>query len=255
MFGGLFILYLGYGALMTAVHPALIYPFADEPFQRAGYEHVVLEAPDGTLSLQVRQGATDAPVVLMLMGNAGTWAWHGPMLDEHEAFDRTIIAVEYPGGAGVPGEPSERRLKTEALIAADYAASLGKPLIVHGFSLGTGLAIHVAAKRAIAGLILDAPYARLCELMAARSGLPACYMPFVQKWLSAEEAPQVDEQVLIRHGTKDQVVPFAQGERLAPYFGDHLTFVAVEGQGHGNMFKSPTFAEAGLAFVDKVLAD
>ena len=255
MFGGLFILYLGYGVLMTAVHPALIYPFADVPFQRAGYEHVVLETADGGLSLQVRQGDDDAPVILMFMGNAGTWAWHGPMLDEHEALDRTIIAVEYPGGAGVPGDPSETRLKADALAAADYASSLGKPVIVHGYSLGTGLAIHVAAQRDVTGLILDAPYARLCELMTTASALPACYMPFVQKWQSADEVSQVDEPVLIRHGINDQVVPFTQGQRLATYFGDTLTFVPIEGAGHADMYKSPTFVKAGLSFTERVLAD
>ncbi|MEO8530124.1 MAG: alpha/beta hydrolase, partial [Deltaproteobacteria bacterium] len=255
MFGAVFLLYLGYGVVMTVVHPSMIYPFAGEPFERSGYAHVVLETPDGDLSLQVHEGADDAPVVLMFMGNSGTWAWHTALLEPHEALDQTIIAVEYPGGGGVPGSPSEGRLKREALVAADYALALGKPVIVHGYSLGTGLAVHVAAQREVAGVILDAPYARLCDIMTTASALPACYMPFVHKWRSFDEALLVDEPVLIRHGTRDQVVPFAQGKRLAPAFGDHVTFVAIEGKGHGTMHESPTYGEAGLSFMTRILAN
>jgi uncharacterized protein len=247
--------YLGYGVLMTLLHPQMIYPFADVAFERPGYVREVLATESGDIWLQVRDRPDARAVVLVFMGNAGVLAWHLPLLEEHEGQGLAVVAQEYRGGGGAPGSPSETLLKQDALAAFDFVRATwpDRKIILHGYSLGTGLAMEVAAKREADGLILDAPYAWLCQVMSARSGLPACFIPTVQGWASGDLAPLVSEPVLIRHGTEDELVPFAQGEKLAALFGREVEFVTLEGASHGTLFQWPEFVSSGQAFVDQVL--
>jgi uncharacterized protein len=248
--------YLGYAVLMTALHPQMIYPFADVPFERVGYQREMLQTETGEIWLQVHDQPDAPAIVLVFMGNAGVLAWHLPLVEEHEGQGLAVVALEYRGGGGAPGSPSEVLLKQDALAAFDFVRGKWpeRKIILHGYSLGSGLAMEVAAKREADGLILDAPYAWLCQVMSARSGLPACFIPTVQGWASGDLAPLVSEPVLIRHGTEDELVPFAQGEKLAALFGREVTFVTLEGAGHGTLFRWPAFTTEGNDFLDAVLA-
>jgi uncharacterized protein len=248
--------YLAYGVLMTELHPQMIYPFADVPFQRQFYRRAVLETPSGEVWLQVRDVPGAKAVALVFMGNAGVLAWHLPLLEEHEAQGLAVVALEYRGGGGAPGAPSETLLKQDALAAFDFVRTTwpDRKIILHGYSLGSGLAMEVAAKREADGLILDAPFAWLCQVMSQRSGLPACFIPTVQDWASGDLAPQVSEPVLIRHGTDDELIPFAQGQKLAALFGHKVEFVVLDKAMHTTLFQWPEFVTSGQAFVDQVLA-
>jgi pimeloyl-ACP methyl ester carboxylesterase len=91
--------------------------------------------------------------------------------------------------------------------------------------------VHVAAERAVEGVILSAPYARLCSLFTRRLGVPACHLPRFERWASVERAPDVAEPVLILHGSADAVVPLSQGLTLAQALPEAQT-VIIEGANH-----------------------
>jgi dipeptidyl aminopeptidase/acylaminoacyl peptidase len=172
------------------------------------------------------------------MGNGGSLAFFGAHLSVHLDAGRQVLALVYPGGGGIPGHVSEARLKAQALDAYDWlAAQHDGPLIVHGYSLGTGLALHVAANRDVDGIILDAPYARMCDVMTRASWLPACYLPGVQRWNSLAYADQIDAPVLVLHGTGDDLIPISDGQRLVDYLeiaGRNVQFVPLVGANHHN---------------------
>jgi pimeloyl-ACP methyl ester carboxylesterase len=206
--------YVVWGALLTWAHPHLIYPFFQNRTDLPGFAPVTLSTPDGVgIVLQVSEG--QGPTILYFMGNAGALQFFEPGLSMHQAAGRRVVALEYRGGAGRPGIPDEATLKADALAAADHALAYGNPVVVHGYSLGTGLAVHVAARRDVAGVVLEAPYSRLCALMARAALLPACLMPFVQKWDTLADAPGVRAPVLILHGDRDTLVPPAESVALA----------------------------------------
>ncbi len=199
---------------MIVLHPRFIYPFLADESVLDGFERIEIANDNGVpVYVQEREGA--GPVVLYFMGNAGSLSLFENAFEGHISADRHIVALEYRGGAGRSGKPSETALKEDALAAADYASRPGKPLIVQGYSLGTGLATHVAALREVDRVILTAPYDRLCRLMSERSYLPACQMPFVQTWRSLEDAAKIDAPILILHGSNDEVVPPRYSEVFA----------------------------------------
>lgn len=228
--------YLAYAALMVALHPQFIYPFGADPFENSAFRQEIVSDRDVTLA--VAQGDDDL-AVLFFMGNGGSLAYFTYSLDAHQSAGRTLVAVEYRGGGGIAGKPSEAGLKADALAAYDWlAAQHDGPIAVHGFSLGTGLALHVAASRTVEAVMLDAPYTTLCELMTEGSYLPACYLPGVQKWRSVDDVPAVSAPVLIQHGTADQLIPIEYGERLAATMSEaglSVTFHAIDEATHNNL--------------------
>lgn len=228
--------YLAYAIAMVLFHPHFLYPFGPDPFQNSDFQQEVVS--DRGVAMATAQG-NEPLAVLFFMGNGGALAYFTNTLDAHQSANRTVAAMEYPGGGGVVGTPSEAGLKADALAAYDWLTlQHDGPIAVHGYSMGTGLAIHVGALRPVAAIILDAPFMRMCELMTAASWLPACYMPGVQKWNSAADVSRLTSPVLIQHGTEDQLIAISNGRRLAAHMQDaglDVTFHAVEGATHNNL--------------------
>ncbi|WP_152912425.1 alpha/beta hydrolase [Candidatus Rhodobacter oscarellae] len=234
-------LYMAYAALMIWLHPRFIYPFSQQPFAHAGYTRHDLS--DGPV-VYAHDAGTGAPLVVYIMGNAGSLELFVAMLDHHRAAGRSVVAMGFRGGGGLPGAPSEPVLKADALAAFDAAPGLvADPgaVIVQGYSLGTGLALHVAARRAVDGLILSAPYAKLCRLMAQASYLPACLLPGVQKWNSQEDAQNIRAPSLVLHGGADRLIPTAEGELLASFLPSQSRFVRIDGAGHTDLMRFPSY--------------
>ena len=246
--------YLLYAVVMVFAHPQFIYPFGPDPFDNPDFRQDVVT--ERNVALAISDGADEA-AVLFFMGNGGALAYFTFSLDAHVAADRTLVAMEYPGGGGIAGKPSEVRLKADALAAYDWlAARHDGPIVVHGYSMGTGLALHVAAERRVAAIVLDAPYVRMCELMTKASWLPACYLPGVQKWDSAALIPKVSAPVLIQHGTADQLIPMDNGRRLAGLLeaaGLPVTFYPVDGATHNNLAGQRGYRERIDGFLEEVL--
>ena len=228
--------YAVYAAVMVVLHPTLLYPFEADETVLDGFERVRI-GRDGDVDIYVQERPGPGPVVLYFMGNAGSLSLFAPAFEGHLAADRHIIALEYRGGAGRPGRPSEAVLKGDALRAAEYAARLGKPVIVQGYSLGTGLATHVAALGHGDRVILTAPYDRLCRVMSARGYVPACVLPFVQKWRALRDAREIKVPILILHGSEDTLIPPAYS--VAYEALPTVTRLVVEGAGHGDVGLRP----------------
>ncbi len=234
-------LYLAYAVVMVVLHPRFIYPFLPDNAVLPEFERIRLDSEDGTpIFVQERAGA--GPVVLYFMGNAGAVPLFEVAFNGHIAAGRHVIVMEYRGGGGRPGVPSEARLKSDALIVADYALGKGKPLIVQGYSLGTGLATHVSARRPAERVVLTAPYDGLCRIMASRAWLPACFLPFVQRWNSLRDTEAITVPILVLHGTEDSLIPprYSAAFEGLPTVSRKL----VEGAGHADLSLFPAYLSA-----------
>jgi uncharacterized protein len=253
---GLSLLAVVYTVGLRALHGRTLYPFDQTVFRDDGY--VTLQVPVANadpLTAYVRKSKRpDAPVILFFMGNSGSLAGFQSFLEPHEAADRTILAMGYRGGGGIPGKPSESGLKADAVGLFDAVGSLvgatHGPVVVHGYSLGTGLAIHIAATRRADGVVLDAPLTRACSLFLKSFGPGACALPFFQKWDGIAEAPQIAGPVLIHHGAKDRAVPLNDAQALAASIEGRVVFEVYEDAGHTDLPADPRYAPSMSAFID-----
>lgn len=244
-----------YTAAMILLHPTFLYPFDQTPFDHPGY-YATGVGHTGPI-VYVHDAGQASPVILYFMGNVGAVQAFLPMLEAHRKEGRSVVAMAYRGGGSVPGKVSEYRLKADALAAHDALPMLLKEppeiVVVQGYSLGTGLAVHVAANREVDGVILSAPYDKICRLMARSSGLPACRLPAVQKWETDLDAPRVTAPVLALHGAQDDLIPIAFGKALFESFPhsslDNTSFVEIPGAGHNDLLQFPSYLTAIHAFV------
>jgi fermentation-respiration switch protein FrsA (DUF1100 family) len=144
--------------------------------------------------------------------------------------------VSYRGFAGSGGSPSEAALFSDALEIFDWLQARTQDIVIHGESLGTGVAAYLAAERPARALILEAPYTAALDIAGATyPWLPVSWLmrdPFVTR----EHIQRVDEPVLIVHGTADRVIPVEHGKRLYETAGDPKQLAIVEGAGHSDLW-------------------
>lgn len=254
--GGLAALYVIYVVALIWLHPKIIYPFGPDVFAQAGYEKYALPFKDLTPYMVKDTQNAGGPVVLFFMGNGGALAYFTPILEMHRAAGRQVYALEYPGGGGVPGTASEARLRLLALRAYEHVAEDAEgPIIVHGVSMGTGLAQYVAAHGDVAAVVLDSPFARMCELMTAAAYVPACYLPGVQKWDSMAFDIDPAVAILIQHGDADRLIPLAQGQKLYDRYaaaGYAVELNIKPGAGHNDLAFAAGYRDTISRFLQKV---
>jgi dienelactone hydrolase len=251
-------LYLLWTGTLAVMAPRLIYPFAQTPFRDPAFTMRDVGAGDGlTLAVAVAPGAPDRPVILFFMGNYGARAGFRGLLEPLVSAGFGVVAMPYRGGEGLAGPASEAALKADALRVHEALSGwpdiAGRPVHVLGYSLGSGLALHVAAERATASTVLIAPYDRLCAVAARRTLTPACLVPGVPRWDNAALAPRVGVPVLLIHGDDDRLIPPRHGQSLALALGAAdvpLALLVQPGAGHNDIGVDPRVLGALAAWFD-----
>jgi len=180
--------------------------------------------------------APGLPSVLYFHGNAGNLSDRADRFREILGSGFGLTAVSYRGFAGSDGEPSEAALFSDALEIFDWLALRNNDIVIHGESLGSGIATYVAAERQARALILEAPYTAALDIAAATyPWVPVSYLmrdPFITR----DHIKRVDEPVLILHGTDDRVVPVEHGRRLFELAGAPKQLAIIEGASHGDLW-------------------
>jgi pimeloyl-ACP methyl ester carboxylesterase len=191
------------------------------------------------------------PVVLFFNGNGGRLEplkWRMRRL----AGDGVgMLAVAYRGYSGSTGSPSEAGLNQDALAAYGWLARRyrARDIIVHGFSLGTGVAVHLAAERPVRAVVLEAPYTSMVEVAAERTPWIPVKLLLWDRFQSSRWIEQVRAPVLIAHGDHDSVIPFAMGRRLYELAPGPKVFVRMHGSDHSTMVRDGLYDRL-LAFID-----
>lgn len=180
-----------------------------------------------------------------------------------------LVLVDHRGYGASTGTPTVDALMADALrvhdqVAGDPAFS-GLPLVVHGHSLGSFMAGHVARHRRLGGLVLEGSATTTEEWVDyQRSRLPWWQRVLVRR--VAPEAPLAGRGNLPVVGGLDEPVLFVVGEGdldTPPGFSHRLydatplpdacrTLLVVPERGHNNATMSEAFEAAMATFVDRV---
>jgi pimeloyl-ACP methyl ester carboxylesterase len=242
--------YLGLCAVLFLAQRALVFPAPHEQ-ANAGRGSVVM-VPGGTPMLwhPIDGGG---PVVVHFHGNGEQIGWLGWLADELARRHVSFAAVEYPGYPGAPGTPSESAIVTAAEIALEHLTGpMGvsrERIVLSGQSLGTGVAVRLAANGWGTRIVLLSPYTSM-PAVAARGALRAfpVWLLMRDRFDSELLAPRIDRPVLILHGSQDEVVPIELGRALSTRFR-HARFVEVTGAGHNDLWEHPPTTSEYLGFV------
>jgi pimeloyl-ACP methyl ester carboxylesterase len=195
------------------------------------------------------------PTLVVFHGRSGNAADRAPLLLPFAEAGYGVVLAEYRGYGGNPGAPSEAGFLLDARAHLDWvAAAWGERApVVCGESIGSGVAVMVAAERPVRALVLDAPYTSVADLAAAMyRWLPARRL-LRHHFDSISRLPAVRAPVLVLHGDADALIPPEHGRRVAAAAGGRSEFVLLRGAGHPALADDP--AGRGMDAVERFLAD
>ena len=180
-------------------------------------EEIALTAADGVQSLvwHVAPGE-NKPVILYFHGNGGALRYRAARFRKLIADGIGLVALEYRGFGGLPGQPTEAGLIADAQAAYAFAAARYpvQQIVVWGESLGSGVAVALAAEKPVGRLILEAPFTSTAAIAAIRYWYMPVRLLMKDQYRSDERIAKVTAPVLILHGVRDSIVPYAMGEQL-----------------------------------------
>lgn len=182
--------------------------------------------------------------VLYFGGNAEDVSASLPLLDS--AFpDRALYLMHYRGYLGSSGKPSEKALVADALALFDRIRTEHRDIVVIGRSLGSGVAVQLAARRPVSRLVLVTPFESLGELAVQQ------FPYFPVRWLlrdkydSGQHAAGVTAPTLLVVAEQDEIIPAHSTQRLLSRFPASIaTMKTIEGVGHNSISDSPAYIPA-----------
>lgn len=240
---------IGFPLLMYLVQDSLIFHPQPLPEARraaisqrsASIESVFTDAADGTrLHAWHVKGAPGSPLVMYFGGNAEEVSW---MLDDaaRRAPGVGWLLVDYRGYGASGGSPSEAALNSDALQWYDHVAKGQQSIYVFGRSLGSGVAVALAAERPLAGVILATPF----DSLAAVAKRYYWYLPvdwmLKHRFDSIALAPNLKQPLLCLISARDEVIPPVHGERLCDAWAGVKRKIVLEDAGHNTTDAHPMF--------------
>jgi len=209
-----------------------------------GIRELTVETQDGLrLTSWYRGAASGKPCIVFFQGNAGNI--------EHRAFKVRVfigagygvMLVGYRGYGGNPGEPSEEGLYADARAALSALEKEGvepRRMVLYGESLGTGVAVRMAAERAalapVAAVVLEAPFTSAVD--AAGHYYPYVPVSLILKdrFDSALSIAGIGAPLLVFHGENDRTMPIRFAKALYDQAGQPKEAFWVPGAGHNNLY-------------------
>lgn len=235
--------YLGACALLYVFQARFLFPGAFMPLppgielegRALGLEPVLLKTSDGeSLHLLHRAPEPGRTVVLVFHGNASYPEDYGFLYGGWIVEGHGVVAPVARGYPRSTGAPQGEDMLADALAIRDWIAETypENPVVVFGQSVGTGPAVHVAAHRAVAGVVLISPFTSMLSLVKEKvSWIPARLL-LASPFRSDLEVERVKAPVLIFHGDRDMLIPIEHGRALAALVKAHVTFETIPDAGH-----------------------
>lgn len=196
---------------------------------------VMVPTADGAKVATLHLPRPDAPfTILYSHGNAEDLGHLAPFLEEYRRAGFAVLAYDYRGyGLSTGGPPSATRAEEDLEAVYRYATgALGiapSRLVLLGRSVGSGPATALAARKPVAGLIVESGF-----VSAFRVVTHVRVLPF-DRFANLAHIRKVASPVLVIHGTADEVIPTSHGRKLFEAATEPKASLWVEGAGHNDL--------------------
>lgn len=218
-------------------------------------EQITLATPDGE-RLHAWRVRAAGPLVLYFGGNAEEVSWMLEAVGDPVRGETPGVGwllVDYRGYGASSGSPSEKALVADALQLYDHVSKLPgvdpRRIFAFGRSLGSGVAVALAAERRLGGVVLVAPFDSLAAV--AKRHYP--YLPV--DWLlrhrfdSIARAPGIEAPLLCLVAARDRIIPAVHAERLFAAWGGPKRHIVLGGADHNSTDGAPGFWPSIRAFL------
>jgi hypothetical protein len=223
--GGIAAVYVALLILLFVAQRSILYvPDTQAPSLTAVGLHGVMDAvetesADGLRLLAWhRPPPSDlAPILVYFHGNAGHIGHRAERVRRYVEAGFGAILVEYRGYGGNPGRPTEVGLYADGRAALDFLAQRGavpERLVFYGESLGSAVAVQMAAERGCGALVLEAPFTSIAAVAQSRYWMFPVRHLVRDKFDSLAKIRRISCPLFVMHGEADTVVPIRYGREL-----------------------------------------
>jgi len=203
----------------------------------------VLDVPTARLRLSTRE--FEGPKALVYFGgNAEDVA--STLSELATAFpDRAIYALHYRGYSGSSGQPAEEAMRNDARALFHMVHDRHSDVMAVGRSLGSSLAIQLAAEGPVSRLVLIAPFESILAIASRVAPFLPMQLLLRDPWQSWRYAPRVTCPTLILAASHDEIVPMSDTTKLFEAFRSGVaTLRVIDGTDHNSVSGPKEFWDA-----------
>ncbi len=192
--------------------------------------------------------AAGKATILYFHGNGGNFANRAWRYQWFIDRGYGLVAMSYRGSSGSAGTAVERKILSDAREVWDQISQLigshDNPVLIYGESIGgavgTGLAEGLQDNPRLAGLILEAPFTSIPDMI--RQEFPQFrHLLFALKnrFPTEDRIRNITTPLLVLHGTDDRVIPFRMGQAVFQAAASpDKQFIEIPGGGHDNTWQT-----------------
>jgi fermentation-respiration switch protein FrsA (DUF1100 family) len=201
---------------------------APQAFGLREAEEAVLDTADGERLIVWHVPPREKqPIFLYFHGNGGSLRWRDERFRALISDGSGLIALSYRGYGGSTGRPTEKGILADA--AAAYAFATARE------SLGSAVAIALAADKPVGRIVLEAPFTSAADVGARHYRFVPVRLFMKDQFRSDLRVGGVTAPVLVVHGENDFVVPMTFGKRLYGLIRAPKRFVSIADAGHNDL--------------------
>jgi fermentation-respiration switch protein FrsA (DUF1100 family) len=207
---------------------------------------MTVHTADGLDLLAWYAPAADAsqPTVLYLHGNGGSIGYRAGRFARLASLGWGVMMLEYRGYGGNPGTPTETGLTQDAQAGYNALLALGIPpnhIILWGESLGTGVAVRLAASVQVGAVLLEAPYTSIGAIAKQRFPWLPVDLLLRDRFDLIGRIGAVHAPVLVMTGARDTIVPPAMGKAVYEAANEPKQFWLAPDAGHNDLAAAGAF--------------
>lgn len=208
---------------------------------RRGEKAVALFGPAMDQNGAPLRDAVDRPTVLIFYGNGGRLERSIKTVQQFRAMGFNVLMPEYLGFGMSEGRPGERGCRDTADAALAHLRSRKdidtSRIVLFGYSLGGAVAVDLASREQLAGLVIFNTFTSMTE-MAARLYPQAPTFLLRHPFRSLDRIAQVSCPIFIAHGDQDALIPGEMSRRLERAAITPVRRIEVPGAGHNDLMST-----------------
>lgn len=193
------------------------------------------------------------PYIVIFHGNAGNIEdrTHKFSFLINKGF--SVLLAGYRGYGDNPGQPTEQDFISDSALILEWLFKQEKispkEVFLLGESLGSGVAVALAAQYPVKGLILDGAFSSITDVGQAAYPFVPVRRLLKDTWDSEFRIPEVQAPILFIHSKQDPVVPIRFAQKLFQAANQPKKHIWLEYSGHNNNLETESVQKSIFYFL------